>query len=511
MSNGKVGETTLARFGSFRHIALYALLAIGFIVAPIWPALVNGGPFYFPDTTAYVRGADAAFQKVTGLSSAWTTTDVDGAALASPAPPPERRQNSAALLDTPEIAPLLGRSIYYGTFVFLGEVLTSPWVTVLLQAASFVLVIFITLENLNLGGVRTLALVVGLLGTLTSVAFYTSFLMPDLFAALAVLSAANIVVYGKSMQTSRLAMLVGLLCAACLFHSSHLLLIVSMVLAAAVIAYFCQKLVSYRSVALIGLAVLVGFVGEAGFVYAVGKVMKQDPIRPPFVMARLIADGPGYDYIAKHCPSAGFKICDYAYLLPEADSDIILWGGAGKKGIFSHAPNVVKRELAREQIAFLGSVVAADPIGVAASSLSNFFKQLTSVRLEEFNYDAGRLEFLHNKLPPARWDSVSKTAAAQGSFPIAIPEIASIAALLLSIAILVHAAVTRRPAYADPKLRLFGLLIVGGLVVNAAICGMMSTPHHRYQSRLIWLLPAFVLMAELRARREPASLSRQTV
>jgi hypothetical protein len=27
------------------------------------------------------------------------------------------------------------------------------------------------------------------------------------------------------------------------------------------------------------------------------------------------------------------------------------------------------------------------------------------------------------------------------------------------------------------------------LLVNAAVCGVLSTPHDRYQSRVIWLLP----------------------
>ena len=33
------------------------------------------------------------------------------------------------------------------------------------------------------------------------------------------------------------------------------------------------------------------------------------------------------------------------------------------------------------------------------------------------------------------------------------------------------------------------LLVLLALLGNAAICGATSTPHHRYQARIAWLLP----------------------
>ncbi len=48
----------------------FALVAAA--MALLWPAFYNHQPFFFPDTTAYVRGADAAVFKLTGIPSAWT-------------------------------------------------------------------------------------------------------------------------------------------------------------------------------------------------------------------------------------------------------------------------------------------------------------------------------------------------------------------------------------------------------------------------------------------------------
>jgi hypothetical protein len=42
--------------------------------------------------------------------------------------------------------------------------------------------------------------------------------------------------------------------------------------------------------------------------------------------------------------------------------------------------------------------------------------------------------------------------------------------------------------------KLFYLLILFGQLSNALICGALSGPHERYQSRLAWLLPALALI-----------------
>lgn len=40
-------------------IAIYAALVVLFL----WPALYNGQPFFYPDTSAYIRGFDAGIVK----------------------------------------------------------------------------------------------------------------------------------------------------------------------------------------------------------------------------------------------------------------------------------------------------------------------------------------------------------------------------------------------------------------------------------------------------------------
>ncbi len=79
--------------------------------------------------------------------------------------------------------------------------------------------------------------------------------------------------------------------------------------------------------------------------------------------------------------------------------------------------------------------------------------------------------------------------------PVAYASLAALAVLL--------AWCWRRRAREPAELLAVVLL---GLLLNAAICGVFSTPVGRYQSRLIWLASLAVAVATLELRAMPAGL-----
>ena len=52
------------------------------------------------------------------------------------------------------------------------------------------------------------------------------------------------------------------------------------------------------------------------------------------------------------------------------------------------------------------------------------------------------------------------------------------------------------------RIAAFAALLLLALIGNAVICGALSNPHDRYQSRLAWLAPLIVTVAALGWRRE---------
>lgn len=101
------------------------------------------------DTLAYIRGADARIAKVTGLQSQWTLSSVRNSLSSSK----DRAVKSSSFVFVEEKngfvlykkAVLSGRSIYYGTFLYFGDLIGQFWASVLLQAVLVMLAIGLTL------------------------------------------------------------------------------------------------------------------------------------------------------------------------------------------------------------------------------------------------------------------------------------------------------------------------------------------------------------------------------
>ena len=62
-------------------------------------------------------------------------------------------------------------------------------------------------------------------------------------------------------------------------------------------------------------------------------------------------------------------------------------------------------------------------------------------------------------------------------------------------------------ARADVASRQLVLAVLAALILNAAVCGVLSGPQHRYQGRIVWLLPllAGALLLQPVGRRQPSS------
>src|SRR5215813_12037554 len=115
-----------------------ASLLLVLLLSLVWPALYNGQPIFFADTTAYIRGADAGISKVTGHASVW------GASARLQTAEPARAQTQDFVI--------AGRSVYYGALLYTGDALDRLWPTVFIQAAIALLVLALTFQNFGVFG-----------------------------------------------------------------------------------------------------------------------------------------------------------------------------------------------------------------------------------------------------------------------------------------------------------------------------------------------------------------------
>ena len=465
-------------------LAIFTLV----LIALCWPSFVNGQPFVFPDTLNYLRAVNRMAEQVTGYSSDW---------LAYPVTDPSVPSGERIIL--------LGRSPAYGALLFVAQLLTkSFWPAVIVQAGLTAACIMLTLSRFGgisrgpwsapLQGAGVL-----LLALCTPVAFFASYLMPDIFAPLIVLATAHLAVLWPVLRKWERIFWIAILAGGLLVHSANLLILGGL-LALCVAFRWIGLSFSLRGIAVTAAILAAAASYEVAFPKAVQHATGTAPIRPPFITARIVADGPGYDYLVKSCPHSGFLLCRHVDRLP-LHSDVFLWGMAPGPGMFSTLSAEDRRILASEQTRFVLAVFKDRPLELIASSFKSAGRQLGMLQLSEFNYPAYESGTIVPQLVPQERSRYQASKAFAGNMPTAAVEVLTIVSLVVAAGwILVYLTFARsRDPQAGSNVS-FLMVIGAALLMNGAVCGALSTPHDRYQARMIWLLPLAALCLPGRRR-----------
>ncbi|TWB24614.1 hypothetical protein FBZ89_101240 [Nitrospirillum amazonense] len=465
-----------ARLGGFaradlaRRVLLPLLAPLAALVLMLWPALLNGFPIVFFDTGGYIEAA-AERELVEGRSLAY------GLFL--------------------QAASLNWRTLW-GPVV--AQSLLTLWLLRLLCAG---LAPSDGLPGGNGNGLGALGLV-ALLALGTGMAWYTSQLMPDIAIPLVVATLWLLAFrWDRLSWGTRLgAAAVGLV--SLLSHMSGMALGAGLV---AVLALMKAVGVlgrprSWRALRLLPAAALV-----AGSVVtlpllngAVTGETRLTPGGPLFLFGSLLQQGQVRRLLDERCtedPHA-YALCSYRHRLPTT-ADEFLWAEDSPLMALGGWEGM-EPEAARINMA----VMRAYPLALALASLQagmeQFFRVQTGDGLDEFHRSTR--EAVHQWLAPLEPTYLKADQQSEGPTPgmadlsnyLTVP-LAYLA--LTALAALVPQAVRRRDGMALGAL----VFLWAALAGNALICGALSNPHDRYQNRLVWLVPVFVLALNTRLRQ----------
>lgn len=489
-----------------RGIALLAPVLAVLLLC--WPALLNGGAFFFPDTGTYLRSADAIFGELTGASTAWSDRrklyDQDGAAPAKgAAPEPPATTQPARPAGEPVHPVLLGRSIYYGLAVFPFVALFGSIGAVILQSALAVLTIWLALAAFGTERTRIPAralVITALLAALTSLPFFVSMLMPDVFAGIAIALAVCAAVGWERLRRWERWILAVLMAFCALAHSSHVLILLSLAVVTAVIGLLTRRKV-WAAPILMALAAACGIAGEQAFVYAVKHRLGEPPVRPPFLTARLIDDGPGYRLLTRKCPAIGLEACRFLDRMPR-DSDIFLWSYNPREGVFSTESIAIQRELAKQDMRFAIETLRHDPLGVVGSSIGNVARQLVMTDFNNFNHAEAMGGEATWGAPEPIASEIRASRYASATMPVTFSRWANLAAAIAAAGFLLAVLLGRAARGVSVQVRAAAGLALAAFFLNASVTGAMSKPHDRYNVRVIWILPlAALAILSARSRR----------
>jgi putative flippase GtrA len=401
------------------------------------------------------------------------------------------------------------RSSFYGVLLHGAYLVGSLWLLAAIQsflAAWVVYLLWRTLAPKAPSWSYLAVVAAAVIGT--SLSFFTTFAMPDVFAGIG--GAALVLILTQADRLKRREILgLWLLCAyAMAIHKSHLGTGVVMAVAGAALVWLLGLPVASaaRRMALLLAAAAVAWFGgvaaDGAYHLRTGYTLGH----PPFMMARVLADGPGRAYMRYACAHGEtYALCKFQANV-SASTDLILWSDRKKLGVFNIADRATRVRLEQEETRFVIGTVKFDPVGQALASLQNWGEQFIAYQVDDplrnpAAYLRGRYwptTFLPKLIP--NFDACRPPGDCRPPFQYKLLADWHGAVLGATFLLLlwrltrkdVRQGLWRRGLKTgDEPARVAAviLLLLAVAVVNAAICGILSGPFARYQSRLAWLLP----------------------
>jgi hypothetical protein len=422
----------------------------------LWPALWNGYPIVFDDTGTYLS---QAIHRYLG----WD------------------------------------RPIFYSLFLFPLHLTVTTWPDIVAQAGLGVFTLrLVQRVLLPFASPWWLVGLIVALSTTTALPWFASQLMPDLFTALLVLALSLAIFAPDRLSRSERFYLVLLSAFAIAAQQSSVALSFALLLflsplrrrlgAAAPLRR--GGLAALATPPLVALAALVS-VNLAGFHRA-----SPFPYSNVFLLARVIYDGPGMDVLRRDCPRPGWNLCQFLNEFPST-SDEFLWQpdspvvrAGGHKRVSDEAGAIIAAALRAE----FGTELLA--------VLRNGLTQLTM-------FDSGDelhpcpvtvTPWIDRDFPS--WERAAYAEARQTNGRLAVPDWVQAVHRtteligLAGCAVVLGVGVRRRHPAAG-----FAAAVLLAVLANAFIAGGLSSPHHRYGSRVMLLAPAVALLGGAALRR----------
>jgi hypothetical protein len=465
------------------------LVVVAGALLMLWPAVLNGGPLFYPDSMSYLG---------------------DGRPLAR-----------MIFLHWPK-GYVAMRSEFYSLGIFFFHWNVTAWPIIALQALLTAYVLWLVVRSLHVHAAaadvrasdarsydsRRVALeflsVTALLSLTTSLAWYACFVMPDILGPVLYL-AVYLLVFAHETLTARERWAVAAIAAwGMAAHSTHLMLAAGLCVLLALLLLLRWQPMRTRGrfigvVAAIVLVMAGAQMALHGYLYGKASLFGN---RMPYTMARIVADGPGRWYLQAHCGQLDWAICDRVGDLPDNDDDF-LWA---EDGVWDGASTAQQEQMLREEWPLVLATVRAYPGAQMRISLANFGTELTEFGLWDFTPNPWMASEM-DKVLPGTLPRYLQTRQAQSRLPTDFFTLVQEGVVLVSaLAIAALAPVLWRRR----RWRMLGLIavVVPVVIANGFLTAVLSEVDSRYQCRVIWLIPlaaALIVLDLLDRQKERAT------
>ncbi len=462
------------------------------------PALINGGPFFYYDSAAYIENVAKAIAKL------WHVSHDTRPSLSSTS------SNSSFGVGQGDGIIYSGRSIYYGGLAYAGWI-TTIWLPIAVQC--------LTLAWLTAGQSRLLLgtswrrgtlLIAAALAFGSSAGAFAGLLMPDIWSGLAVLALALLWSPGDPLTRGPQVVLLAILTFAALSHNSHVALIGILLVACLVLRPLLATSLrpGRAALAVPALALGIGIAGQLAFTATVEATYGHPPLSRPFITAHLVDMGPGTAFARETCPTPAYAICAFVDRLP-TDWIAFMFSRSDSDGVFATADAATQHALANEQVSFVLGTLASRPLATVGGLAMDGIRQFWVLTVADVPITRQSQAFLEDSFPPDLTALITATRIYNHpSWATGLTYLIEITSLGSALALAIWVFRRGRSAVTPSLYRLETLVLicVSGVIANALICGILASPYGRFQARIVWLLPMLVLYILLtRSLRPPQS------
>jgi hypothetical protein len=480
------------------------IIAATFIL--LLPAVASGHPFIFWDSpTFYSWGHDI----LAALRHPWPPL-VDfpsdrGLWVADPWP-------GAWNQISPEQFELIltsigARSEFYAVPVYVLGSNFTLWAPAVIQTMLVAWIVWVT-SAVILSGRRPYAYIalVVMLTFATSAPFFAAFIMPDVFSACGLLAVALLFCFFDRLRHSQRVGCILLVVGAVLVHLSNLPVLIALIaIVAALTRLLHSPAFNVRGALVVLVTLICSFILSSVLHVGLGTIFGEPVRPPPYLEGRVIADGPGQTFLREICPQRSFAACRYKDLQALHSDDIIFPGGS----IITDPAE--RRRFLDEQTDLVLGTVRNHPIAQVQASFRNAVAQVKLFTISsEFGGSLWGLLNLHSdqtlrveQIVPSLGPCLVDPQACNYTRPLRYLEafqyfivVVSLAVLAFRIISWIGSSKTDLIGKHRRRLALFVLAIVGGIVINGIVCGVVAGPWPRYQARVIWLVPMLAMLLE---------------
>lgn len=387
----------------------------------------------------------------------------------------------------------------YGVFALVGRISHSLWTLVLLQSLIVAYVLYETFRLFVPGAARRMLVAFTILLALgTGLSWFTSEIMPDAFTGATVLALAVLVFEAGRLEPWRRSLLTAILALGIAVHTSHFAIIGGLILCLLAArwpaAWGWPFLVPRLRMALIAFVVALAMAVGSNWLMT-GRAFLAQP-SAVLTLGLLVQDGLAKRYLDDVCKQPGPdkpRLCMARNRLPATANDFLwhdddFWKLGGWTGLQNEAHRIVEGCLHKYPLSFVWA------------SLKLTFQQLLMVQTGDgvapmqFFIEHAIKRYYPQELP-AFWN-----ARQQSGIDFSLINAVQVPILLGSLVALLPLLWLswRQRDRVSTTIAAFTLLTLAG---NAFVCGVLSNPNERYQSRIAWIAVLAVILASVRLSR----------